>query len=222
MIRNAFLFCLTALLILSTSLLAEKVATFTDMIAPSEFHVDADRFYISEGASISIYSLKDYTLIKKFGKEGEGPGEILLRRSGGNNQIMLAVRKDHIIVKTGTKILFFTKNGDFVKEIKVPASSGRWLEPLKDIYVARKYVRKDTANLFHAVHIFDSQFNLKKELYSHRHGLNLRKLEPFNPLTVEPADFEICGDRIFVIGGNRVEIIGFNVKGEKLFTLTNT
>jgi hypothetical protein len=40
--------------------------------------VDKNQLYITDGASVFIYSLKDYQLQKKFGKRGEAPGEFLV------------------------------------------------------------------------------------------------------------------------------------------------
>ena len=48
---------------------AKKIATLEELIKPDIMFIGDDRMYITEGASIYIYSLKDYKLIKKFGKE---------------------------------------------------------------------------------------------------------------------------------------------------------
>jgi hypothetical protein len=84
-------------LILFTGLcFAEKVASFTEFTNPYESQVDVDRFYISEDTSIYIYSLKDYKLIKKFGKKGEGPGEFLIVGTG--NGLLIDIQPDNIMV----------------------------------------------------------------------------------------------------------------------------
>lgn len=206
-------------LVLFTGLsFAERVATLTEIVNPYSFCIDEDRFYVSEGVNVFIYSLKDYRLIKKFGNEGEGPGEVLLRRVGGNTEIGLFVQKDHIIVSTVGKVIYFSKDGDFVKEIKTEAV-GRWIAPLGELYVGKTYIREPDA-LYHGIVIYDSNLKKLKEIYKHIHGWQGPNRE-FNPLTVDQADFEVCSDIVFVINGARTEIRVYNKKGEQLFSITN-
>lgn len=49
--------------------------------------------------------------IKKFGRKGEGPGEILGQRAS-------FLLKDMIIICDGQKIHYFTKKGDYINSIK--------------------------------------------------------------------------------------------------------
>ncbi len=51
-----------------------KVAVFDQLKKPSGFYINSDHLYIIEFPLIYVYSLKDYHLIKKFGRQGEGPG----------------------------------------------------------------------------------------------------------------------------------------------------
>ena len=64
---------------------AEKVATLQEINKPWTFFVDQDRFYISETVSVYIYSLKDFKLIKKFGRRGEAAGEFIVVNKIGVN-----------------------------------------------------------------------------------------------------------------------------------------
>ena len=90
---------------------------------------------------IYIYSLKDHTLIKKFGGRGEGPMEFM-----GNN-INLLPYPDHIIVNSQGKITYWTKAGEFVKEVKCPFAAG--VEPCGDAFVSLGF-RARTDPLFKA------------------------------------------------------------------------
>lgn len=196
---------------------AGKTATFTDFVNPFGIVVDGERLFISEGVTVFIYSLKNYRLIKKFGKEGEGPGEVLLRRQGGNTEILLSTTRDFLIVGTWGKVIYFTKDGEFVKE-KRTELAGNWLKPLGDGFVGRKYFREPDA-LYHGIVLWDANLNKIKNVYKHIHGLQGAR-KKFNPLTVEPADCTVADDKIFVIDGDFSKIMVYDRNGDKLFTVT--
>jgi len=211
------LFILLSLFTFTGPVFAEKVRTLTEVLHPFRFYVDEEQLYITEGVKVFIYSKKDYRLVKKFGKEGEGPGEVLLRRRGGNTEIGLIVQKEHIIVSTVGKLIYFTKDGNFVKEIKT-APAGRWLSPFGELFVGKKYIREKDG-LYHGIALYDSNIKQLKLIYKHIHGWQGTEAE-FNPLIVEQADFEIGGDKIFVMDGARTMIGCFDKTGQPLFSIT--
>ena len=54
----------------------QKIIPLPDLIQPHTMVVDKDQLFIRDsGSSIFIYSLSNFSLIKKFGKQGQGPGE---------------------------------------------------------------------------------------------------------------------------------------------------
>jgi len=195
---------------------AGRTATFTDFVNPFSIVVDEDRLYISEGAAVFIYSPEDYRLLKKIGKEGEGPGEILLRRRAGNTEILLSTTPDFLIVGTSGKVIYFTKNGEFVKE-KRTDPAGQWMVPLGDGFVGRKYFREPDA-LYHGIVLWDANLNKIKDVYKHIHGLQGAR-KKFNPLTVEPADCTVADNKIFVIDGEMSKIMVYDKNGNTLFTV---
>ena len=86
----------TVLLILFVILLtfvlySEKITTIPELMGPQFLAVDDSRFYVSEGATVSIFDLKDFHLIKKFGKEGNGPKEF--STAGGRLPLFIIVQK---------------------------------------------------------------------------------------------------------------------------------
>jgi hypothetical protein len=206
-------------LLLSNVFFAAKVAVLPEVLHPYGFRVDGDRFFVTQGITIFIYSTKDYKLIKQFGKEGEGPGEILLDRRTGNDEIGISIRPDYLIVNSVFKVLYFTKDGNYVKEYKIAETGGRMVEPLGNQFVGKTFHNKEGV-IYHGVAIYDANLEKVKEIYHHKHGWQGSKME-FNPLTIEQAAFEICDDKIFVLDGDRTMIIVFNSKGEKLFTITH-
>jgi len=207
------------LILFSIFVTGKKVAVLPGLLNPFEFIIDADRIYIPDEAAIYIYSLKDYSLIKKFGKEGEGPQEFYLDRAGGNNQVGIFFKDDQLLVNSFGRMSYFTKAGEYVKEIKIPGTVGRWFEALKDKFIGRKFSWDKNQEKYHHILMYDSNFKLIKEIYRHQHPLNLRLNKKFNPLTIDQADFKICDNKIFVIDSQRTRIIIYNEKGEKMVTI---
>lgn len=67
--------------------------------------------YINDNSKINYIFDQSGKFIKKFGRKGEGPGEILGQR-------VSFLLKDKIIICDGQKIHYFTKKGDYIKSIK--------------------------------------------------------------------------------------------------------
>ena len=135
----------------------EKVRTFPDLFNPTRIMVDEDRLYIVEFPHVFIYSLKDFSLIKKVGRKGEGPQEFL----PGLN---LLPYPDHIIINSRGKISYFTKTGDFIKEVKCPFAGG--VEPCEDTFVGLGYRRgndKDPVN-YTTIDVYDQNFKKIREV----------------------------------------------------------
>jgi uncharacterized protein YlbG (UPF0298 family) len=70
---------------------------------------------VTQEATVFIYSLKDFKLVKKFGKAGEGPREFRILPQLPLN---IDARTDQIIVNSFGKVSYFTKQGEFIKEVK--------------------------------------------------------------------------------------------------------
>jgi len=93
------------------------------------------------------------------------------------------------------------------------------VEPLGNQMVGKTFHNKEDG-IYHGIAIYDANLNMIKEFYHHKHGWQGAEAA-FNPLTIEQADFEICDDKIFVLNGDRTQILGYNNKGDKLFTITH-
>jgi hypothetical protein len=205
------------LLILFSGLsFAEKAASFPELTKPFEFHVNDDRIYITDDVIVYIYSLKDYRLIKKFGKKGEGPGEFMV--VGAADGLMLGFQPDHIVVNSYAKLAYFTRDGDYLKERKVKTVA-QYLYPISNHFVGLKYKRENKTR-YHQINLYDSAFNFVRTIYQHEHGIQSWKKMKFNPLTIDPPLCSICDNKIFMIDGQHEAVHVFKQTGEKLFSVT--
>ncbi|MCP4213127.1 MAG: hypothetical protein GY765_00655 [bacterium] len=62
---------------------ATKTVPMPELMNPGNIFVDNTQLYIVERATVIIYKKKDLTLVKKFGKEGEGPAEFKTNSASG-------------------------------------------------------------------------------------------------------------------------------------------
>jgi len=68
------IFLVSLFIVLNISLSA-RVVPLPEVVRPTSLSVDDTQLYICEHEKISIYSIKDFKLIKKYGEKGEGPQE---------------------------------------------------------------------------------------------------------------------------------------------------
>ena len=73
---RSILIFLFLILLLIPVLSAEEVI-LAEIFNPSSIKVDDQKIYIVQDVNTFIYSVKDFKLINKFGKAGEGPREFI-------------------------------------------------------------------------------------------------------------------------------------------------
>jgi hypothetical protein len=96
------------------------------------------------GAAISIYSLKDFKLIKKLRKEGEGPQEFKTFLGFG---LTVDIYPGHILVNSIDKISYFSRKGEFIKEKKTPVGTTLTFFRGKFVGSAMQFDQKTGPNL---------------------------------------------------------------------------
>ncbi len=186
-----------------------KVGVLEEIGRPDMLDIDGNRLYITEGASIYIYSQKDLKLIKKFGKAGEGPGEFVVNRF-----IRLNIRPNDLQVISVGKLSYFTKNGDFIKETRTNALN-QGFQPIGDKFAAMSVTRENNRT-YSTLNIYDS--NLKKlgEIHRWTHFLQGDKMLVFP----DPPVFSTYDNKIFVARGRDFIIDAYDLSGKKLFSIT--
>ena len=150
-------------LLFTTLAFATKVVPLPNLLKPGLIRLDENQMYITEEANIYIYSLKDFHLVKKFGKPGEGPQEFMVA-AGVVGQMWIEIQPDHIFIHTMGKISTFSKQGTFIKEKKISLAYTAAMHPIGNRIVGtgfstEKGVRYWTTN------IYDAHLKIIKEVY---------------------------------------------------------
>lgn len=160
-----FLFLL--IFILTAPVMAGKDILLPQLVNPHKIIVVGDRIYIEDFPKIHIFSAKDYSLRKSFGKKGAGPSEFLAR--SGYVRLNVHARKDSICVESNGRLSFFTSKGTFIKEINSTAA-GYLYHPLgEDKFVALRNIGEGS-HLYKTVNIYDSNLKVEKEVLRTKHG----------------------------------------------------
>ena len=135
---------------------AKHLATLRDVLQPETLVVKGDHFYIIRQCTITRFLLKDYKLLNRFGRRGEGPGEFKYSPN-------IDVSEKNIFANSVGKISYFTLEGRLLKEIRVPFQSD--LLRLKNNFLFHKFnhdKEKKTTNLL--VRILDPRLKAIKDI----------------------------------------------------------
>jgi hypothetical protein len=171
--------------------------------------MDREQIYLTEGAAIFIYSLKDFKLIKKFGRDGEGPREF-------KGKPEIDVQQDTILVNSKARVSFFSKRGRYLKEVN-HIVSGQRFKPLGNRFVGYKSFVDKNGKRYSTINIYDWKFVKIKEVYRHESIVQAGKgWKLFARNYLRPL---VCDNKIIVSGEKEFIIHVFDDHGNTLFTI---
>lgn len=209
-------FSLIFLLVLTGLVFGEKVVTLEEIMNPQTVTIDKDRMFITQGAQIFIYSLMDFKIQKTLGRKGDGPEEFKLIRHIDGLRIECNIRPDYIFVYSLGKISYFTREGKFIKELRVNPGSVRSLNPRGKHFVGLEEVLEDGIRYI-ATNIYDPDIKKIKEVY--RMKSRLQKSNKFSLAGLRTSAFQIYDNKIFVENNAEGIINAYDNNGDKLFSL---
>jgi hypothetical protein len=193
-----------------------RIAALPDLNKPEQqIGIEKDRMYVLEGTTIYIYSLKDFKLIKKFGKRGEGPREFMTSsQMGPMGALYIDVRDNKLLVKSMGKLSWFTKDGSFIKEMKSPFPIMMGALMFGKYVIIQKYEIADTRN--QVLVVLNEKLEPVKEIsrmedgFQPGQGLMVLKRNPVQ------AVYE---DKLFVAWEEEFEIKVLDSKLKELYTI---
>ena len=205
------------LLILAGLLLTAKVIPMPDLVKPFRIRVDTDKIYVGEGATIYIYSAKDFKLLTTFGRAGEGPREFKLYPE---ESAYFDVQSDKIAAASIGKLSFFTKEGKFIDEKKlVGGGPQQFYRIMGDKLVGEKLLQ-DKDMLYKSVSIYDWDLNKIREIFRFKYYIQRRR--QYNPIGrgMYIHNFYVFHNKIFI--GGEIDsgaIHVFDANGKRLYTV---
>jgi len=213
MIMKRWFIFFVVLVMVSMGLMGKKLATLPGVFRPFMMAMDDQQFYVTEGATISIFSRKDFTLKKKFGKEGEGPQEFKLVQ--GMPGLIINSQTDSLVINSAGKVSFYTKDGTFIKEMKVATGSMVSIfQPFGEKFVGLSSSMGENMSMKLTLNLYDSQLTKIKEIYQ----LPMMKRGRMEFPTISPI-FSPVNNKI-IIGGQKEFVLDIlNAKGDKVSSI---
>ncbi|MCK5004554.1 MAG: hypothetical protein KAS21_05675 [Candidatus Aminicenantes bacterium] len=204
------IFMLIAISLLFTMpIKGEVVTSFPDLLKPTGLVIDNNNLYVTEDITIYIFSLKDFKLIKKFGKKGEGPQEF-------NRFAAITPLKDKLLINSMSKISYFTKDGEYINEIKVKGGFSFLYQPLGDKYVGRGISNKDNTR-YVSINLYDKDLNKIKTLLNQEDGAQFSKgvIKVLN----SSLNYMTFNDKLYLVNGSEFEIKVFDSSAKEIMTI---
>lgn len=196
---------------------AASLGTLEGVLKPSIIDIHGDRLFVMDIEQVHVYSMKDMSLIKSFGKKGEGPGEYKIIP---DFPLSLKAFDDFLIVESVDKMSYFSLDGNYLKEKrKLPLLLK--ITQIGKNYIGRRIIQPQDGSLSTtALKIYDSEFKELKELYKQpffRQGAfpNFR----FD-LGKDFLLYQIADNKIFVEKSDKDFLIDvYDFKGNKLYEI---
>ncbi len=202
--------------VLVNGALSTQVVPLSDLLNPELVRVDENQMYITEGANIFIYSLKDFRLLKKFGKQGEGPQEFLVPR-GVLGSMWLEIQPGDLFIHSMNKISYFSKQGTFLKEIKINLAQTSVMKPIENRLVGIGFPNEKGIR-FWTINIYNPDLEIIKEIYRYERAFYPGR--DINLLDIKMPDFCVYDKKIFVADTEKTgAIYVFDLNGSQLYSI---
>ncbi len=188
-----------------------KSVTIEGISKPAMMVVKDGKLYVLENTTIYIFSLKDYKLISKFGRAGEGPKEFMARPFGPPMSMSFVDGK--LVVNSTNKLSYFTKEGKWISERK--AFANLVLYQVKDNFVAVGPSIDAEKKFRISFRLFSHDLKELKTLYHSNISVNPQDdyILPLSALTGNPS----YKGKVFVVASNEDFVIDiFDAKGTKI------
>lgn len=201
------------LLIIALTLQGKVMVQLEDLSKPQLLSVSKDYFLITEGASIYVYSRKDMSLLKKFGKAGEGPKEFKINPFGP--PMIAYFVEGKIFVNSDSKISWWTPEGEFLSEMRTAPFT--MFRPFGDQFVASGTATNKDKQMVLTVNLHDKTGKKLQELY--RTDVTVGPNAEFNYPTAS-FTFEPYKNRLYLVRGKEGFVIEIkSIDGKTLYTI---
>lgn len=208
---------LLLMLFLTSIGFAEKVADLPDIMKPEFVTVDGNDLFILEKFSINKYSLKTFKLEAKFGKRGEGPGEMM-------ETPLICILPDSVLANSVGKFLWFSKEGKLLKEERIFRGILD-VVPFKDNFIIAKREEEEGRNyLMKGIYLFNPKFEKIKTIYSTvfdvNFGIRLSGGKKKFKMLRHYVGISVYDDKVFIADTQKgFFIIVFDQNGDQLYTI---
>lgn len=187
----------------------EKTVEFPDISRPDFIVAHNGKLVIMEKPHIYIYSLKDFKLLKKFGRQGEGPGEFQVEQYGA--PMSISFPGNEMMVSSENKASYFSMDGQFLRQKKTP--QGTVMYQVGDQFLGVGPTFDEAGKQLVSFRIMDGEFKLIKKVFETSISVNIGTQDmvlPYGAFTHNP----VYKDKIILVTGDQeFQIEIFDHKG---------
>ncbi len=195
---------------------AQKLGEIPELMKPGMLEVDDNKLYVVQGATVHVFSLENLKEIHRFGKKGEGPGELPTVPRWNNR---LLITPDAIYMEGERKIIRFDKQGNFLSETRKPFESAMFI-PVGKNFIAKKH-RLEKQKSFMLLSLYDADMKEIKELYRQEF---VQQPNPGGGVKIDlfgdMLNVGVIGDKIFIDKSPEGFVLDvLNSSGKKLYRI---
>jgi len=190
-------------------LMPEMVKQLDEVMKPELIEIVGDRLLVVQGAEVFVYDLKNFNLIRKFGRKGEGPGELKVTPSMANYIIPV---KDSFLMIGIDKAILFNTEGNIEKEFKIPMFTG-YLYPVKDHYIGLRFRPGDKGDAWFELALLDKDIKDIKVFHKQKMSGGQNRVD----LTFDGMGITVSGEKVYVENSPAgFNILVYDMNGNKL------
>jgi len=198
--------------LISGVVMAKNSAVLPEILRPDSIVIDKDQFYVIEATTIFIYSKQNFKFVKKFGKRGEGPREFQVRQT---QSVEVLPQPENLLINNQNKISYFSKDGNFIKEIKGTSILG-FYRPIGKQYVGYGFTQENNKNYI-TFNFYDANLKMAKQFFrNERRGQRGGNIDPIAVTSI--PRLHTSDNKIFLNGKNG-QIQVFDDRGKKLYSI---
>jgi len=187
-------------------ILSAQIVPLTGMLEPESITVGSDYIYIVDFPGIYVFNKADFSLVKKFGRIGEGPQEF-------NQFACTFAHNNELIVCDLVKALFYSSDGNYKKEIKHPNYIWRELTPVGNKFVGKGRFNEGSLD-YVVLNLYDSRLKTEKRLAKYK----MWRMD--NIIDYRNLQFAAYKDKIFVKPfENKFTLDVYDTTGKKLYSI---
>ena len=161
--KKQFITIIILVIVVIAGMAEEKRVGILEGVNNPEMMVsDGLSLYVLDGIDIHQYRLEPLKKIRKFGKRGNGPGEF---QSDFINKLRIGLSQDHLLVSNFNKIAYFTKSGQFIREIRLPFAASQ-ITAVKNKLLITRFIEGEKGVNQMGVILYDQRLKAIKTLYT--------------------------------------------------------
>ena len=194
---------------------AAELARLPELLHPTMIDIYKDELFVLEEASVHVFSLKDFSLKRSFGKKGEGPGELMSNPDLPN---AMQIFDQKIMVYSYNKLILFSLAGEMLEERRIPFVAFQVM-PFGEGYATVRFNRETDGSSKVLVVLCDKKFENPRTIYENRLLNNMKKARIAYPLST--VYFKIYHGKLYVFDQfEEFKICVYDTQGKELPTIT--